>query len=114
MDQRVVQGLSECQFDGRFLTRNAMRSFDQPHQSFHHRRDGFDFAPYPSVDFEKGTCASEGKPFATCRIVVACNAHGGLPFSFVPATSHSAGRQKIRTLRAHAAPGTTPSIYESI
>jgi len=61
MNHGVIQGFPERQLDRVFLARDAMRSFDEPHQPFHQRRDGFNFAWYPSVDFEQ-TSAS-----ACCR-----------------------------------------------
>jgi hypothetical protein len=52
MNDCVIQSFPERQLDGGFLARDAMRSFYEPHQPFHQRRDRLDFALYPSVDFE--------------------------------------------------------------
>jgi hypothetical protein len=60
MNDRIVESLPKCEFDGGFFTGNAVRSLNQSHQPLHERSNGFDFTWHPGLDLEGRTCVSSG------------------------------------------------------
>src|ERR1700719_1042395 len=50
----VCQSFAERDFDAVFLTENALRLFDQRHQTIDQWRDGLNFVGHPGVDFQNG------------------------------------------------------------
>ena len=55
MNDCVVQSFPERDLDGVFLAPDAVRPFDEPHQTVYQRRDSRNFTRYPSVDFEQAS-----------------------------------------------------------
>jgi hypothetical protein len=54
MHDSVCQSFAERDFDAVFLTENALRPFDQKHQTIDQWRDGLNLAGHPGVDFQNG------------------------------------------------------------
>ena len=51
---RIVERFAERQLDIELFSRDALRSFNQPHQAVHERRDRSNFARHPSINFQDG------------------------------------------------------------
>jgi len=54
VNNRVAQRLPKRQFNCGLMPGDAARFFDQSHGPVHQRRDSFDLARHPGIDFEVG------------------------------------------------------------